>query len=375
MYELIKLRHELHKNPELSGNENKTEERLKSFLSRYKPHKLYSNIAGVGMAVVYKGKETGPTVLIRCEMDAVPITEQNDIEYKSHTHGISHACGHDGHMAIVSGLAVRFFNQPLEKGKVILLYQPAEENGTGAKASIEKLKALELVPDFAIALHNLPKYKMGSVILGKYTFTAASKGIIIKLKGRNSHAAFPELGLNPAAATVELIQHLLSLTTNYKYKSFVLVTLIHVKIGEVAFGTSPDSAVIMATLRAFYDSDMQLLSNNALKISRDIAIKHGLAIETEYTNVFPALVCDPKLTKVVEQIALDQNREIIYLEEPNRWSEDFTYFTSLCPTILFGLGSGENQPDLHSPNYDFPDDLIKDGIDILDAISRKLTSF
>lgn len=374
MEELIRLRHELHRNPELSGQERATGKRIRFFLSRYQPHELYSNIAGEGMAVVYRGKEPGPTVLFRCDMDALPITELSDFKYKSNTPGVSHTCGHDGHMAIVSGLAVRFFENPLEKGKVILFYQPSEENGSGAKESIERLKELDLMPDYAFALHNLPKYKKGSVVLGRYTFTAASKGLIIKLTGRNSHAAFPELGLNPSAATAEIIQHLLVLPTNFKYKNFVLVTLIHVKVGEVAFGTSAGSAVIMATLRAFDDSDMHLLSDNALKTSTQIATRHGLAIETEFTDDFPASVCDPQLTNVVEKIASEQKKEVIYLNEPNRWSEDFAHFTGVCPSVIFGLGAGEDHPDIHSPTYDFPDDLIIDGVDLLESIAREITS-
>jgi len=374
MEELIRLRHELHRNPELSGQERATGKRIRFFLSRYQPHELYTNIAGEGMAVVYRGKEPGPTVLFRCDMDALPIHEQSDLKYKSNTPGVSHTCGHDGHMAIVSGLAIRFFEKPIQKGRVILFYQPSEENGSGAKASIEKLKELDLLPDYAIAIHNLPKYKKGSVILGKYTFSAASKGIIIKLKGRNSHAAFPELGLNPAAATAEIIQTLLALPKKHKYRNFVLVTLIHVKVGEVAFGTSPGSAVVMATLRAFDDEDMKILSETALDSSARIATSYGLALETEFTDDFPASVCDPKLTQLVDQVATSQNREVVYLNEPNRWSEDFAHFTGICPSVIFGIGAGENHPDIHSPTYDFPDELIEEGIDILEAVARKITS-
>jgi len=374
MEELIRLRHELHRNPELSGQERATAKRIRFFLSRYQPHELYSNIAGEGMAVVYKGKEPGPTVLIRCDMDALPITEQSDLKYKSNTPGVSHTCGHDGHMAIISGLAVRFFENPIQKGKAILFYQPSEENGLGAKNSIEKLKELDLLPDFAIAIHNLPKYKKGSVILGRYTFTAASKGIIIKLTGRNSHAAFPEHGLNPAAAIAEIIQHLLTLPTSFKYNDFVLVTIIHVKIGEVAFGTSPGSAVVMATLRAFDDADMQHLADNAFSASTQIATRHGLAIETEFTDDFPASVCNPQLTHLIENVANEQGRDVIYLDTPNRWSEDFAHFTNHCPSVLFGLGAGKNQPDIHSPIYDFPDDLIIEGVNLLEAIARKVTT-
>lgn len=374
MEELIRLRRELHRNPELSGQERATGKRIRFFLSRYQPHELYSNIAGEGMAVIYRGKEPGPTVLFRCDMDALPITEQSDLPYKSNTPGVSHTCGHDGHMAIVSGLAVRFFESPLQKGRVILFYQPSEENGSGAKQSIEKLKELDLLPDYAFALHNLPKFKKGSVVLGRYTFSAASKGLIIKLTGRNSHAAFPELGLNPAAATAEIIQHLLALPTGFKYKNFVLVTLIHVKVGEVAFGTSAGSAVIMATLRAFDDADMQLLSEHALKESSNIATRHGLAIETQFTDDFPASVCDPQLTHLIEKVASERQKEVVFLNEPNRWSEDFAHFTGICPSVIFGIGAGENHPDIHSPTYDFPDDLITDGVNLLESIARTVTN-
>ncbi|HPW25538.1 MAG TPA: amidohydrolase, partial [Tenuifilaceae bacterium] len=250
MEELVRLRHELHRNPELSGHESATAKRLRFFLSRYNPDELYSNIAGEGMAVIYQGKEPGPTVLFRCDMDALPIAETNDVKYKSNVQGVSHVCGHDGHMTIISGLAVRFSQSKPKKGRVILFYQPSEENGEGARKSLEGLKELGLNPDYAIALHNLPGYKMGSIILGRYTFSAASKGLVINLKGKPSHAAYPEHGLNPAAATAEIIQSLLSIQSTTHFKNFILVTVIHIRVGDIAFGTSPGNATIMATLRA-----------------------------------------------------------------------------------------------------------------------------
>lgn len=374
MEELIRLRHELHRNPELSGQERATAKRLRFFLSRYRPDELYSNIAGEGMAAVFYGKEDGPTVLFRCDMDALPITETNDVKYKSNVPGVSHVCGHDGHMAIVSGLAVKFSEQPLARGKAILLYQPAEENGQGARNSIERLKELDLIPDYAVALHNLPKHPYGSVIMGKYTFSAASKGLILNLTGRNSHAAYPERGLNPSAAVAEIVQLLNGLKENSQFNDFVLVTLIHVTVGEVAFGTSPGSAIIMATLRAFNDDDMALLADNAVKASTQIAISHGLEISTSFTDDYPASVCNPELTHLVADICKSNNREVVYLDNPNRWSEDFAHFTACCPSLIFGLGSGEDQPDIHSPNYDFPDNIIMDGVELMESIARKLTS-
>jgi len=373
MEELIRLRHELHRNPELSGQERATAKRLRFFLSRYRPDELYSNIAGEGMAAVFNGNEDGPTILFRCDMDALPIEEKNDVKYKSNVPGVSHVCGHDGHMAIVSGLAVKFSEQPIERGKIILLYQPSEENGEGAKNSIERLRELDLIPNYAIALHNLPKHPFGSVIMGKYTFSAASKGLIINLTGRNSHAAYPERGLNPSVAVAEIIQLLNGLKDNVNFKDFVLITLIHVTVGEVAFGTSPGSATIMATLRAFNDDDMALLSSNAVNASSQIANNHGLEITTSFTDDYPASVCNPELTHLMESVCGETNRLVVYLDTPNRWSEDFAHFTACCPSLIFGLGSGENQPDIHSPDYDFPDSIIMDGVELMETIARKLT--
>jgi len=373
MEELIRLRHELHRNPELSGQERATAKRLRFFLSRYRPDELYSNIAGEGMAAVFNGNEDGPTILFRCDMDALPIEEKNDVKYKSNVPGVSHVCGHDGHMAIVSGLAVKFSEQPIERGKIILLYQPSEENGEGAKNSIERLRELDLIPNYAIALHNLPKHPFGSVIMGKYTFSAASKGLIINLTGRNSHAAYPERGLNPSVAVAEIIQLLNGLKDNVNFKDFVLITLIHVTVGEVAFGTSPGSATIMATLRAFNDDDMALLSSNAVNASTQIANNHGLEITTSFTDDYPASVCNPELTHLMESVCGETNRLVVYLDTPNRWSEDFAHFTACCPSLIFGLGSGENQPDIHSPDYDFPDSIIMDGVELMETIARKLT--
>ncbi len=374
MEELIKLRQELHRNPELSGQERATAKRIRFFLSRYRPDELYSNLAGEGMAAVYNGREPGPTVLFRCDMDALPIAEVGHVRYKSNVHGVSHACGHDGHMAIVTGLAVRFSAAPLERGRAILLYQPAEENGLGAKDCIARLSDLNMTPNYAIALHNLPKYPKGSVVMGKFTFSAASKGLVINLEGRNSHAAYPELGLNPSAAVAEIIQALLGLKEMNRFNNFVLVTLIYVNVGEVAFGTSAGSAVIMATLRAFDNNDMAQLSAMAVDASVKIADKHGLGITTSFTDEYPASVCNPELTRLVDDTCQVQNRPVVYLEQPNRWSEDFAHFTACCPSIIFGLGAGEEQPDIHSPNYDFPDDIIDDGVDVMEALARKLTS-
>lgn len=368
MEDLINLRHELHRNPEISGNEKLTAKRIVQFLSNYKPDELYTDIAGSGVAAVYNGKEVGSTLLFRCDMDALSIEEHNKKPYKSVNTGVAHLCGHDGHMAMVSGLAKKLHENPIGKGRVVLFYQPEEENGKGAKESINELKKLGLLPDFAFAIHNMPKYPFGNIILGKYTFSAASKGMIIKLTGQNSHAAFPENGINPSAAVAEIIQILNGVKYIKFFREYILVTIIHVRVGDVAFGTSPGYAEVMVTLRAFDEAHMKKLSDYAVSSTKTIAAKHKLKVNIQFTDEYPAADCNPELSDIVEVIAKQQNKEVIFVNQPNRWSEDFAHFTSALPSVIFGLGVGENHPDIHTNSYDFPDEVIPYGVEMMEGI-------
>ena len=368
MEELIRLRHELHRNPELSGKERATGKRLRFYLNQYKPDELVTGIAGRGMAAIYNGGEPGPTILIRCDLDAVPIQETSGKPHASVANGVSHACGHDGHMVMVSGLASLLKQNPLKRGRAILFFQPEEENGKGAKKSIERLKELNLFPDFAFALHNMPKYPLGSIVLANHTFAAASKGMIIKFFGKNSHAAYPEKGINPALAIAEITQKLCLLAKEGKFNDFVLLTVIHIRVGDVAFGTSPGYGELMLTLRSFNNDDMDTLAAKTVETAEIIGKKHELSVETKITDDYPAAVNHPELKLLVHDLATSQHREVIRLDEPNRWSDDFSNFALEVPAIIFGLGVGEDMPDLHSPDYDFPDEAIEHGMQLFDTI-------
>src|SRR5690606_11249383 len=177
------FRHELHQYPELSGNEKNTAKRIKSFFGPLKPDRTLSKIGGEGVAFVFEGKEKGPTTLIRCELDALPIAENTATQYQSEIPGLSHACGHDGHMAIVCGVGENLANNRPSKGKVILLFQPAEETGKGAVQVLKSKAFNDIELDYAFALHNLPGYIRNEIILRKGSFSAASIGMEIHLKG------------------------------------------------------------------------------------------------------------------------------------------------------------------------------------------------
>lgn len=373
LQKIIEFRHKLHQNPELSDNEFLTAERIANFLSHYKSTEIIRGIGGNGIACVFKGKNTGPSVLFRCDMDALPIQEENDLEYKSLNKEVSHKCGHDGHMAVLAGLADLFSKNPPSKGQVVLLFQPSEENGQGAFRVINDEKFKKIKIDYAFALHNLPGFPKGEIVLKNETFASASKGMIIKLKGKTSHAGEPENGISPAIAMADIIKQINALSEKKKqFSNFILVTIIHARLGEIAFGTSPGYAEIMVTLRTYSNHDMKKLVSLAENIAIENAEINKLKYEISFTEEFPATVNYGEMVKYVEQASLALGINYSYLENPFRWSEDFAHFTQHFKGALFGLGSGLNHPQLHNPDYDFPDEIIENGIKMYYEIYKQI---
>lgn len=374
MRDLVELRRQLHSQPELAHQEAKTAETIHAFLANTKPDELLTGLGGQGLAAIYKGEAAGKRVLVRCELDALPIPETVKLDYGSHTDQVAHKCGHDGHMTILAGLAQHFGAERPAKGSVVLLYQPAEETGEGAALVLADKKSESLHPDFAIALHNLPGYPLGEVVLREGTFASASSGFIVRLHGKTSHAAEPQQGLSPALAVAGLIAGLSSLPQFHTSLAEAgQVTVVHARLGEVAFGTSPGEAEVMATIRAHSDEVIARLTEKATELAIGVASTHGLEVETETTQVFPVTVNDSEVVAAISQSADELGMHKTYIEEPFGWSEDFGHFTNNFRGALFGLGSGESQPALHNPEYDFPDDLIEPGIKLFTRIVEKLT--
>lgn len=363
---LIKLRRQLHQHPELSGKEEHTSQIILSFLKDYHPDKVVKSLGKNGFAVIYDSGKNGPVITFRCELDALPIHETNDFSHRSIYENISHKCGHDGHMAIVTGLATIFSEKRPSHGKVILLYQPAEETGQGALRILNDPLYQNLKPDYIFALHNIPKLPQNRILIKEGAFTAASKGMEIRLIGATSHAAEPEKGKSPALAMAAIIESLDEIQKiKDRYSSMVMITVIHALLGEIAFGTSPGYAEIRATLRSFSNEDMEVLTEKAERAVAEISSNYGLKYEFSYIEEFPATINDPEAVQYIEAAAKKCNLIIDHIKTPMRWSEDFAYFASRCKAAYFGIGAGEAVPDLHSSDYDFPDELIEPAINLL----------
>lgn len=361
--DLIDLRHDIHQHAEISGNEKRTEQAIKNVITKLSPDRLVTDIGSNGMIAEFDSGKEGPVILFRSELDGLPIHEANDdLPYKSEDDGASHKCGHDGHMAILCGLANMISNFRPQKGKILILFQPAEETGEGAQWMLDDPKMKEFSPDYVFALHNVPGYHKHEIVTRPNIFSSASTGLIIRLKGETSHASHPENGRNPALAMAHLVEHLMALpqlTTSFEESA--LVTVIHARLGEIAFGTSPGEAEVMATLRSHENDVLDKLCNRAEEIAKKTAELHNLDYEVEWTQKFEATINDKTCVGWIDKAAENLGLNYQTLSEPFSWSEDFGRFTGKFKGAMFGLGSGKRHPQLHNSTYDFPDEIIQTG--------------
>ncbi|EKO3398416.1 amidohydrolase [Vibrio fluvialis] len=368
------FRHTLHQYPELSNQEHQTAERILAQFGAFSPDEVVTGLGGRGVAFVFQGKEPGPTTLIRCELDALPIEETNQFAHRSVHQGVSHKCGHDGHMAIVTALGQQLSQQRPQKGRVVLAFQPAEETGEGAINMVNDAKFSAFMPDFAFALHNYPGLALGHVAVKAGPFNCASRGMIIRLKGKTSHAAHPENGVSPALAMCQIIEQLNALPASLTERCWV--TVIHAKLGEIAFGTAPGEAVVMATLRSETNQAMETLVAAATQLAQQSAQASGLTWSLEWQDVFQASVNSSQGCDLVVQACQNTQTPCTLLEEPMRWSEDFGQFTAVAKEgAMFVLGSGRQSPQLHNPDYDFPDELTPIGQRIFSSLIEQINGF
>ena len=367
------IRRELHQHPELSGHEARTARFVEDKLQAFHPTKVIRHVGGHGLLVEYFFSEDGPTVLFRADMDAVAVQEPDDIPHHSQTPGVAHKCGHDGHTTILLRFARMLSERPLPKGRVLLLFQPAEENGSGSKAVLDT-KVLDYYKiDKAFALHNIPGYPASAVLCKEDSFTCAVVSVSITLTGKTSHAAEPQKGISPIPATLNIVDELLRWNnTDIQSDDYFLSTIVEIHVGEEAYGVSAGNSVIRATLRAKTD---KLLHQHAQQLKELVATEckrtPDLQHEMEWLEPFSANENDPQSVGMIKNAALRNNLPYIELQTPFSWGEDFGLFTQQYKGAIFGLGSGENCAPLHSPQYDFPDEVIETGATLFYTIAEE----
>lgn len=366
MIDYREIRKMLHEHPQTAGNEQFAHDTIVKHLQQLHPTKVYTNVGGYGVIAVWGKDPQAPAIAFRADTDALPI---------------GHRCGHDGHTTILLRLAelidekISTFSFQLS---IILLWQPAEETGTGSRAVLDTgiLQQYNIVRFYG--LHNLPGYPLGTVVLCPHTFAAASTGVVYHLDGRETHASTPEMGINPGMAIAEIIKRFGGLNrtpacgeihksglVDYhevgKNGEFRQSTLICVRLGQPAFGTSAGHGEVMFTLRAFTNDEMERLLTDANNAVDEIAARHSLSVTRSLVEPFRATEnheeCVDKIKEAVE--SLTPHSSFLIKEEPFRWSEDFAEYLLEFKGAMFGIGSGENHAELHHPDYDFPDALVE----------------
>lgn len=340
------IRHELHCHPGISGDEHFAHDLIVKQLASAHPDAIHTHVGGFGVIAVWGTDRSMPTIAIRGDIDALPI---------------GHRCGHDGHTTILLQVAELIGNNPLpKKQNIILIFQPEEETGTGSQKILDAGILQQYNIRAIYGFHNLPGFPLGTAVLNYHTFAASSTGVIYHLAGRQTHASTPEKGINPGLAVADIIREFSRLNSpaNASDDKFRQSTLIGIRLGEEAFGTSAGEAEVMYTLRAFTNTAMHQLIADANTIVALAAARNHLKVQHRLQDTFRATENHSLMVEHAERAFSEEGIPYRHILTPFRWSEDFANYLLAYPGAMFGIGSGEKQPELHHPDYDFPDSLI-----------------
>ena len=381
---IISLRHLLHQHPELSMQEVQTKGILMEFLREHTSLELVDRgswfyavkraereLAETGSAARMQAErnlmEKPERIAFRADMDALPMEESIDLPYASQNPGVSHKCGHDGHMAALCGLAMELDRRNLAK-TVYLIFQPGEEIGAGALICKDLLQEEGISEIYAF--HNLSGYPEGTVLYHPDTTQPASAGLIIRLTGQTSHAAEPEKGNNPAPTIAAIILDAEDWTGRER-EHLLFCTVTGVRVGAGDFGISPGDGELRMTLRSDAEPKMKELEHHIVEFAGRRAGEVGLQMECEIRDYFPETRNHAECLEKVRRAASQAGVPFMKMDSLWRPSEDFGYYLKECPGALFYVGNGTDHPAVHTDAYDFNDEILEPAVDVLLQIAME----
>ncbi|MDY4011947.1 MAG: M20 family metallopeptidase [Fusobacterium gastrosuis] len=360
---VIEKRRYFHMNPEPSFCEFNTSKVIKEELDKLLIPYIVS--AETGIIATIKGKENGKTVLLRADMDALEVCEKNEVSYKSQKDGLMHACGHDGHVAMLLG-AAHILNEIKEeiKGEIKLLFQPAEEIATGAKKIIEETNITDQI-DSAFAIHLWQGVPVGKVSLESGARMAAADMFKIKIKGKSGHGSMPHETVDAAltaAAVLMNLQHLVSRNTN------PLDTLV-ITIGKMEAGTRfnviAGEAVLEGTARSFSKEVWEKIPEQLERVINSTCDAYGATAEIELNRATPPLVNDEKISEILKNsVEKLYGAEAVTKYEKTPGGEDFAYFTQKVPGALAFVGIRNDEKGIDAPHHNEKFDMDERGLEI-----------
>ena len=351
--ELTELRQALHRRPELSGEECETARTIATALAPTAPDEVLTGLGGHGVAAVFTGAAPGPTVLIRAELDGLPIEEIGALPYRSETPGKGHLCGHDGHATILIGLARLLGRQRPARGRAVLLFQPAEETGEGAKAMLAEGIMDRFQVERVFGIHTSPMHDLGLFITRPGPLMASVGDFDIVVKGRGGHGAYPQRAADPVAAALVIGNALQTIVSrNIDANDEVVLSITNIHAGS-AFNVIPAEARLGGTIRSFSVEARDLVRRRMREICEGVAAGMGCTVEISAT-----IDLDPTVNHEAETaLAVEVAREVSGCEiaaHPQMGGEDFGAMLGARPGAFLFLGQGKG-PMVHETDFDFND--------------------
>ena len=364
MDKIIKLRHLLHQNAELSLHEDRTRQIIKDFI---RENTSLTPIEERGCIYAVYNPEGKKTVALRADFDALPIEEKNDKQYCSLNKDISHCCGHDGHTAVLCGAMLSIIEKGC-KNRVIFLFQKGEEIGAGGEVGTNILKRLGA--DRVYGWHNIPGFEKNTILIRDNTFCCGSRGIIIELEGKSAHAAYPETGISPVNTLRNILDYVDELNHS-STKGLLYCTIVGIDCGGDDFGVAAYKARLMLTLRGENRDEYEAAVKGLEEKAYYYAHRDCLKCTVTFSDVFPSTQNGKTAVNELTEVCQKNGLKYVKPKEPFRWSEDFGHYTQAIEGCFFGIGCGEDYPPLHTNKYDFPDDIIKTAVMVMTELSIK----
>jgi len=363
--EMTEWRRDIHQHPELKFEENRTADLVAAKLEEF-GIEIHRGLAKTGVVGTIRNGD-GPSIGLRADMDALPLEEKNTFKHASSNPGKMHACGHDGHTAMLLGAAKHLAYSKNFKGTVNFIFQPAEEGGGGGELMIKE-GLLEMFPvDSVYGLHNWPGMPAGIFGVGSGPIMASVDTFDLTINGRGGHAAMPDQCIDPiviASQVVTALQTIPSRNTHPVDSVVISVTQIHA--GD-AYNVIPDSVQMHGTVRTFQPETRKEIPSSMLRVAEGVCAAYGGTCELNYMSGYPATINSVAETEISAKAVVDLLGEenIIRNPTPSMGGEDFSYMLEARPGcyVWLGIGPGKGEAGcmLHSSHYDFNDDVLPIG--------------
>ncbi len=368
---VIALRHAIHQNPELAGNEVSTSALIRKTLS-FTDIELLPPFIGTDVVGLLKGKEKGKNVALRADIDALPMQETNDLPYKSSVDGQMHACGHDGHTAMLLGAAMVLDKLKGElKGSVRFVFQPGEEIAAMGKELVDAGALKNPEPDAVFALHAKSGYPEGSIISRPGTIMAAAGFFKIRIIGRGGHGSTPELAVDPILAACRVVESLQSIVSrNIDPQDAAVVSVCRFDGGKNA-NVIPEEVILEGTIR-FLDSKVGEKIHRLIEQTvKGICLASGTTYEFDYKLPYIPTVNNPACVEAARKTTEKYLGAGMWFDMPRAslGGEDFSFYLRDYPGAFSFIGVGVDSQGIHNPKFDFNDGAIRNGIIYLVAMT------